>query len=160
MLVPFCASGIMNKKTRSVDKQDIAFYYEVEFELRDEALQKEKIMALLKAENREGGQIQYVLMSDEQLYEMNMEYLKHDTYTDILTFDMSEGEEITGDMYISIDRVKDNAKSLGVDWEEELDRVMVHGLLHLIGYNDKTKEEQKEMRKREDVHLANFASIT
>lgn len=150
----------MNKKTRSVDKHDIAFYYETEFELRDEALQKEKIIALLKEENREGGQIQYVFMSDEQLYEMNMEYLKHDTYTDILTFDMSEGDEIAGDMYISIDRVKNNAKNLGVDWEEELDRVMVHGLLHLMGYNDKTEEEQKEMRKREDVHLAYFASIT
>lgn len=143
-----------------MDKHDIAFYYETEFELRDEALQKEKIMALLKEENREGGQIQYVFMSDEQLYEMNMEYLKHDTYTDILTFDMSEGDEIAGDMYISIDRVKDNAKNLGVDWEEELDRVMVHGLLHLMGYNDKTEEEQKEMRKREDVHLAYFTSIT
>lgn len=143
-----------------MDKHDIAFYYEVEFELKDEALQKEKIMVLLKEENREGGQIQYVFMSDEQLYEMNMEYLKHDTYTDILTFDMSEGDEIAGDMYISIDRVKDNAKNLGVDWEEELDRVMVHGLLHLMGFNDKTEEEQKEMRKREDVHLANFASIT
>jgi rRNA maturation RNase YbeY len=143
-----------------VDKHDIAFYYEVEFELKDEALQKEKIMALLRAEKQIGGQIQFVFMSDEQLYEMNMEYLSHDTYTDILTFDMSEGEEIAGDMYISIDRVKDNAKSLGVDWEEELDRVMVHGLLHLMGYNDKTEEEQKEMRKREDVHLAYFASIT
>lgn len=143
-----------------MDKLDIAFYYEVEFELKDEALQKEKIMALLRAEKQIGGQIQFVFMSDEQLYEMNMEYLSHDTYTDILTFDMSEGEEIAGDMYISIDRVKDNAKSLGVGWEEELDRVMVHGLLHLMGYNDKTEEEQKEMRKREDVHLANFASIT
>lgn len=143
-----------------MDKLDIAFYYEVEFELKDEALQKEKIMALLRAEKQIGGQIQFVFMSDEQLYEMNMEYLSHDTYTDILTFDMSEGEEIAGDMYISIDRVKDNAKSLGLGWEEELDRVMVHGLLHLMGYNDKTEEEQKEMRKREDVHLANFASIT
>lgn len=143
-----------------MDKHDIAFYYEVEFELKDEALQKEKIMALLRAEKQIGGQIQFVFMSDEQLYEMNMEYLSHDTYTDILTFDMSEGEEIAGDMYISIDRVKDNAKNLGVDWEEELDRVMVHGLLHLMGYNDKTEEEQKEMRKREDIHLANFAYIT
>lgn len=143
-----------------MDKHDIAFYCETEFKLRDENRQKEKIMALLKAEKREGGQIQFVFMSDEQLYEMNMEYLRHDTYTDILTFDMSEGEEIAGDMYISIDRVKDNAKTVGVDWEEELDRVMVHGLLHLMGYNDKTEEEQKEMREKEDAHLAIFASIT
>ena len=91
--------------------------------------------------------------SDEHLLEMNRSYLEHDYYTDIITFDYVEENVVSGDLFISIDRVRDNAKTLGQSVREELHRVMVHGLLHLLGYHDKSKEEQVEMRSKEDYYL-------
>ncbi len=159
MLVPYYGNG-KTIKMSTVEQPEINFHSENQFELEDESRQKRKILTFFEKEKCRGGSIQYIFMSDEQLYEMNMEYLNHDTYTDILTFDMSEGDEIAGDMYISIDRVKDNAKEMGVPWQEELDRVMVHGLLHLLGYNDKTEEEKRIMREKEDEYLLVFASLS
>jgi rRNA maturation RNase YbeY len=96
-------------------------------------------------------ELNYVFCSDEYLYQMNVDYLNHDTYTDIITFDNSEkADELEGDIFISVDRVRENAKTLQVAEEVELTRVLSHGLLHLMGYKDKTKEEASLMRNKEE----------
>lgn len=96
-----------------------------------------------------------ILCSDEFLYKLNVEYLQHNTYTDIITFDYSEGQQhLSGELYISIDRVKENAVALLISTQEELHRVMVHGLLHLCGYGDKKPAEKKKMSEREDLYLS------
>ena len=95
-----------------------------------------------------------VFCTDEELLEKNIKYLKHNTLTDIITFDYSHEDTTSGEIFISIDRIKDNALTLDVDFFEELCRVMVHGVLHLVGYKDKSKSEQLEMRKKEDYYLS------
>ena len=96
-----------------------------------------------------------ILCSDEYLYKMNVSYLKHKTYTDIITFDYSQGTSpISGELYISIDRVLDNAEKLALNSKDELHRVIIHGLLHLCGYGDKSASAKAEMRKREDLYLS------
>jgi rRNA maturation RNase YbeY len=99
------------------------------------------------------GEINYIFCSDEYLHKMNVEYLNHDTYTDIITFDYSEEKLISGDMFISIERVAENASIFATDLESELHRVIIHGLLHLCGYKDKTSDDQSIMRKKEDYCL-------
>lgn len=111
-----------------------------------------KILAFLEC--KEIGEISVILLSDEDLLKINIDYLNHDYYTDIITFDYSEGCKISGDLYISVDRVKENAQKYGYRFEEELKRVIIHGILHLCGYNDKSRKEQHEMRKKEDYYLA------
>ena len=99
------------------------------------------------------GEIFYIFCSDDFLYKMNIKHLNHDTLTDIITFDYCEENIINGEIFISIDRIKFNAKYFGVSFEEELHRVMVHGIMHLCGYKDKTPEDQKVMTKKEDFYL-------
>ena len=101
----------------------------------------------------EVGCLTYVFCSDPYLHKMNVEYLNHDTFTDIITFNYCENTIISGDIFISVDRVRENALKYDVLFEDELDRVIVHGVLHLIGYNDKSKEEQAEMRGKEEFYL-------
>ena len=101
-------------------------------------------------------EIQYVFCNDEYLYEMNMLYLNHDTYTDIITFDYGDGAVLHGDIFISVDRVAENAKDLGIAVKEELLRVMAHGLLHMIGLKDKTEKEKTRMRAEEEVLMKLF----
>lgn len=98
---------------------------------------------------RSTGDIAYVFCSDKYLLEINQKHLDHDYYTDIITFNYNNGGVISGDMYISVERVKENALIFEVDFLTELSRVMAHGFLHLIGYNDKTEEEELEMREQE-----------
>ena len=99
-------------------------------------------------------ELNYVFCSDEYLYQMNRDYLKHDTYTDIITFDNSEKkDDIEGDIFISIDRVRENAKTLAQEVETEMNRVLAHGLLHLMGYKDKTQEEAALMRLKEEESI-------
>lgn len=99
-------------------------------------------------------ELNYIFCSDEYLHNMNISYLNHDTLTDIITFDNAEFEgEIVGDIFISIERVKENAVKFGVSFEDELHRVMVHGALHLLGYKDKKKADQEKMRERENYYL-------
>lgn len=107
-----------------------------------------------EAEGKVLGVVTLVFGTDDWLLEKNKEFLNHDYYTDIITFDYSEDTLISGDLLISIDRVEDNAKAHNVSRETELMRVIVHGVLHLIGYNDKTTEESKIMRKKEDYYLS------
>ena len=98
-------------------------------------------------------QVCYIFCSDEYLYNLNQEYLNHDTYTDIITFPYSEPPLVEGDIFISIDRVKENASQFGAPFEQELHRVMIHGVLHLCGYSDKSPDEEALMRKKEDEAL-------
>ena len=106
-----------------------------------------------KSEGKSLGDLTLIFCSDTYLLQMNNEHLDHDYFTDIITFDYSEEDIISGDLFISIDRVKDNARSEEVDWNTELLRVVVHGVLHLIGYKDKTEEEFQEMKSKEDEKL-------
>lgn len=107
-----------------------------------------------KSNNYEIESLTYVFVDDEYLLELNRTSLNHDTYTDIITFDLSDKEGmIDGEIYISIDRVRENAKTFNVDFYSELTRVIGHGYLHLIGYKDKTKDQQTEMRKQEDLFI-------
>ena len=102
-------------------------------------------------------ELNFIFCTDEELYELNVEYLNHKTLTDIITFDNSEEEgTIEGDIYISVDRVKENASTYGKDFEDELKRVLIHGVLHLLGYKDKTSASKKEMRDKEDLYLSKF----
>lgn len=96
------------------------------------------------------GELSFIFCSDEYLLELNRTHLDHDYYTDIITFDYSEGDELSGDLYISIDRVRDNAKQLKLSPQDELHRVMIHGVLHLAGYGDKSSKEADIMRAQED----------
>lgn len=100
------------------------------------------------------GSIGYIFCSDEKILEINNEYLQHDYYTDIITFNYNEGDTISGDIFISLDTVRSNAEQYKVDYNEELHRVIIHGVLHLCGINDKTDEEQEQMTKSENEALS------
>lgn len=113
----------------------------------------EWVSSAVKAEQREGGDINVIFCSDEYLLEINRKYLEHDYYTDIITFDYNFDDVVSGDLFISVDTVRANAKEYGVSFLEELHRVIIHGVLHLIGYNDKTADEQKVMRSKENEYL-------
>jgi probable rRNA maturation factor len=111
-----------------------------------------------RQEDKITGEITLIFCSDEHLLEMNRQYLDHDYYTDIITFDYSDGDEISGDLFISVDRVYDNAEMNGVSHENELRRVCVHGVLHLCGFGDKSDEEATLMRSKEDYYLDKYVS--
>jgi probable rRNA maturation factor len=109
------------------------------------------IKSVISSYKKSIGEINFIICSDEHLHQMNVEYLDHDTYTDIITFDNSESDDkIEGELYISIDRIKENANEFTSKVSSELHRVMAHGVLHLIGFKDKTKPQQEEMKLNED----------
>jgi rRNA maturation RNase YbeY len=114
-----------------------------------------------KKKNQRISQLNYVLVDDEALLEINMKHLQHDTYTDIITFDLRDdlSGPVEGEIYISIDRVKENAEVAGVDFENEFIRVISHGLLHLLGYKDKTAAQAKEMRQEEEACLSLWGDL-
>lgn len=132
----------------------IFFHSECEFELQNTQERGEWIENTIAQENKEAGVLNYIFCSDEYLLEKNQEFLDHDTYTDIITFDYCIGDVVNGDLFISVDRVKENSDTFNVGFNDELDRVLIHGALHLIGYQDKTEEEQKQMRSKEDFYLS------
>lgn len=100
--------------------------------------------------------INYIFCTDKALLEINRQFLSHDFYTDIITFDLSDAHEIQAEIYISVDRVKDNATQLGVSFKSEMHRVVFHGVLHLCGYKDKSKQEKEEMRRMENLYLSKY----
>ena len=104
-------------------------------------------------EGKRVGEISFIFCSDEYLLDVNRKYLDHDYYTDVITFDYVEGEMVSGDIFISLDRVSENARNLYLSFLEELDRIMVHGVLHLLGYKDKSKKDKILMTEREDYFL-------
>jgi rRNA maturation RNase YbeY len=105
------------------------------------------------------GDINIIFSTDEYLYDLNRIYLNHDYYTDVITFPYNEPNKISGDIFISIERVKENAQTYNTTFLNELNRVIIHGILHLIGYNDKTEEEQKIMRQKEDFYLQKLQEL-
>jgi rRNA maturation RNase YbeY len=107
-----------------------------------------------ESEIRRMGDVSIIFCSDNHILDINLKYLQHDYFTDIITFDYCEGEKISGDLFISVDSVRENAALYGTTFEDELNRVMVHGILHLIGYDDHTKAQQKVMREKENYYLS------
>lgn len=132
----------------------ISFNYETNFKLDKESLVSAWISKTIKEENHKEGEINYIFCSDDYLHKLNLDFLEHDTLTDIISFDYSVGNELHGDIYISIDRVRDNSKDFKTHFNDEVARVIVHGVLHYCGYKDKSVEEQKAMTKKEDYYLA------
>lgn len=126
--------------------------------VKNQKLYTQWLSDVAKVENKTIDYINYIFCSDDFLKDINIKYLNHDYYTDIITFPYNEGNNIQSDIYISVDRVLENSKDYGVDFQTEIQRVMVHGLLHLIGYDDMTDEEILEMRAKENFYLSNFPS--
>ncbi|MFT5243219.1 MAG: putative rRNA maturation factor [Glaciecola sp.] len=132
----------------------ISFNYETEFRLDEERKVSQWISNAILSENLKEGEINYIFCDDDYLHKLNVEFLEHDTLTDIISFDYSVGKELHGDIYISIERVADNAKDFKVDVLEELKRVMIHGVLHYCGFKDKTDEDANLMREKENHYLS------
>jgi probable rRNA maturation factor len=126
---------------------------DIDFELPDAEAVIGWINRVAEGEDKRIGAVSYIFCSDTYLIELNQEYLKHDTLTDIITFPYATSP-IEGDIFISVDRVRDNAQDFGTPFEQELRRVIIHGVLHLCGYGDKTKAEAAKMRQKEDAALA------
>ena len=136
------------------------FEEETTFRLDKRQKRKKWLKSIADSEEFKILDLNYIFCSDEYLYNINVEYLNHDTYTDIITFDNSEEEnKIEGDIFISIDRVEENSKKLQVPIEDELSRVISHGLFHLMGYKDKKKEEVEKMRTKEEFAINLFQNI-
>lgn len=132
----------------------IGFYSEdVPFRLPDIRIKRQWLEKVIESEGKIVGEISYIFCSDDYLYKMNVQYLNHDTLTDVITFDYTEANKISGDIFISIPRVEENASDFGKTFADELNRVMVHGILHLCGYKDKTTKDEKIMRLKEDEKL-------
>ncbi len=134
----------------------IDFNYETEFTLENEEAISSWISNVIKSENKKVGEINYIFCDDEYLLLINQEHLQHDFYTDIISFDYTVGNEINGDIFVSVERVKDNALDFNVSFEEELKRVLVHGVLHYCGYKDKSEADELLMRSKEDEKIAMF----
>lgn len=131
----------------------IHFFYENIDENIDENL-KNWIENIIVSEGKKLGEINYIFCDDEYLLKINQNFLDHDYYTDIITFDQVRGKTISGEIFVSLQRIKDNASLISKNYEEEKKRVIAHGILHLCGYKDKTEEEQKTMRAKEDFYLS------
>ena len=134
----------------------ISFVYETPFRLEGAAQTKKWIGACLTAMGYAVKQLSFAFMSDDALLRINNDFLKHDYYTDVITFDYSVGKELSSDIAISVDRVQDNAEQQQIDFAQELRRVMIHGVLHCCGYGDKTAQQTKEIREKENECLAMF----
>ena len=134
----------------------ISFNYETDFELDNEAQYEDWISRIIESEGFDEGEINYIFCDDEYLHKINVEYLDHDTLTDIISFDYTVGNVLQGDIFISIERVQDNANDFNVSFEEELKRVLSHGVLHYCGYKDKSEEDEALMRAKEEEKMQMF----
>ena len=130
------------------------FQEDIRFELKGKALNNRWLKMVAESEIKKLGPLSIIFCSDNYILDINIKYLQHDYFTDIITFDYCEGDLVSGDLFISIDSVRENSLHYGVRFEDELDRVMVHGLLHLIGYDDHTPEETAVMRQKEDYYIS------
>ena len=134
----------------------ISFNTECDFKLDNEDLFSQWITNVILSENKKEGDINYIFCDDEFILTINQQYLNHDYYTDIISFDYSVGNELHGDIFISVERVHENAEDFKVSFEDELKRVIIHGVLHYCGYKDKSEEEEKAMRSKEDEKIKMF----
>jgi len=133
---------------------NILFHSECDFTLSKQDTRSRWIINSIINESKRVGELCFIFCTDEYLLEKNIQFLDDDTYTDIITFDYCEGDIVSGDVFVSIERVTENANAFGVDFVDELDRVLIHGVLHLAGYQDKSKEEAGVMREKEDFYLS------
>ncbi|WP_143883030.1 rRNA maturation RNase YbeY [Chryseobacterium binzhouense] len=115
------------------------------------------LQEIIISEQKKIGVINYIFCDDEYILKVNQDYLQHDYYTDIITFDYVKGKTISGEIFVSLQRISDNASTLLKNYEDELRRVLAHGILHLCGYKDKSEEEEKEMRNKEDFYLNKYS---
>ena len=136
----------------------ISFNYETEFALSNEKELSSWIDSIIEEEGFERDMINFIFCDDAYLLQLNKEYLNHDTLTDVIGFDYSVGKKLQGDIFISVERTADNAREYGVNEEDELHRVMAHGILHFCGFRDKNKEDIAIMRQREDHHLGRLGT--
>ena len=132
----------------------------IKFDLPGKLANNRWLRFVAEAEAKRIGDVNIIFCSDPSILDVNINYLGHDYYTDIITFDYVEGSVLSGDLFISIDSVRENASFYGAEFPVELRRVMVHGILHLIGYDDHTPDEQAEMRSKEDYYLSLRESVT
>ena len=131
----------------------ITFNYETEFALQNEEVISSWVQKIIDSEGFETGEINYIFCDDNYLHKINVEFLNHDTLTDIISFDYTLGKLINGDIYVSIERVEENAQEFNVTFDNELHRVLIHGVLHYMGYKDKEEVEKKLMRNKENNSL-------
>ncbi len=137
--------------------ESIHFFYEdTTFLLEQASITHDWVESIISNHEQQVAAINFIFCSDEYLLDINRSYLDHDYYTDIITFDNreSESDDLESDIFISVDRVKDNAQSMGITFDRELHRVLIHGILHLLGWNDKTDEQKEAMREKEEACLS------
>jgi rRNA maturation RNase YbeY len=137
----------------------ILFHFETSFKLQNKILYKKWIQFFTRQLGKKIGEVNYIFCTDEYLHDLNVKYLNHDTLTDIITFDYSEKEILNGDIFISVERVKENSEEFKNNFQEEMKRVIAHGVLHLSGFKDKKKEDKAIMRNQEDRALELFNKV-
>ncbi len=135
------------------------FNEDIDFTLPNKNYIKSWIINAIKNENYVPGEINFIFTSDKYLLNLNKQYLSHNYFTDIITFNDVQGNIVNGDIFISLETVKNNSLRFGVSFEEELSRVMIHGIMHLIGYDDQTEEQKSEMRKKENEYLDRLRNL-
>ncbi len=136
------------------EEDNVTYHFEdVKFDLLHKPILTSWFQSTILSKNRNLGFLNFIFCSDNYLHKLNLQYLEHDTFTDVITFSYSD-EKIEGDIFISSERVKENAENIGIPFENELHRVMIHGVLHLLGLKDKTKEDKVFMTKNENDYLA------
>ncbi|SFN56509.1 rRNA maturation RNase YbeY [Salegentibacter flavus] len=140
----------------SAEQEQINFFSETDFNFKDEVAHRQWLERVIDSEGKSIDEINFIFCDDDYLHKINLQYLDHDTYTDIISFDNSVEDQLAGDIFISVARVKENAQEFNVDFEEELKRVLVHGILHFCGFRDKTESERELMRQKEDEKIAMF----
>ena len=130
------------------------FKEDTNFDFKEKRRTNRWLKLVAESEIRRLGDISVIFCSDNYILDVNLKYLQHDYFTDIITFDYCEGDTLSGDLFISVDSVRENAAFYGVEFADELNRVIVHGILHLIGYDDHTEKDKKEMRAKENYYLS------
>jgi rRNA maturation RNase YbeY len=131
----------------------IIFNFETNFNFKNKLILKNWIKFVINNYNKKVGDISYIFVDDEKLLEINIQYLNHNYYTDIITFDYTENNKISGDLFISLDRINENAINLNISFKYEFLRVVIHGVLHLLGFNDSTEDEKQNMRNLEEKYI-------
>lgn len=134
----------------------VEFNYETEFKLEDEGRIGKWISECIESYDYEEGELNYIFCDDEYLLKLNVEFLDHDTFTDVISFDYTMGRLISGDIFVSIERVRENAEKFGQTFENELNRVIIHGILHYLGFKDKKEEDILVMRAQEELCLSKY----
>ena len=141
----------------STSKSKVCFFFQgVKVSLDNRTQLKKYVESIFKKEGKKLFSINYIFCTDKAVLEINRQFLAHDFYTDIITFDLSDSDATQAEIYISVDRVKDNAAELGISFKSELHRVIFHGVLHLCGYKDKKKKDIEEMRSKEEFYLLKY----